>query len=73
MVATPEPAPAGRGRVRAVTSYPLDEAALLVGVPVWTRDNDFLEAPDWRPSQLANHILLTRYHAPYLRAAWVPR
>lgn len=69
---TPEPAPAGRTlSIGAPSLFPLDEAALLVGVPVWTRANDYLEAPDMRPSILAGHMLLVRHYTRFRPTTWL--
>jgi hypothetical protein len=34
---------------------------LLVSIPVWTRDNAYLDAPDTPPSFYANVMLADRY------------
>jgi hypothetical protein len=57
-MATPE---SGRRRSRTFVYHPLDEAVLLVSVPVWTRDNVLKEYPDQPPDALANLILSLRY------------
>jgi hypothetical protein len=41
-----------------------DLAAVLVSVPVWTRDNAYLDAPDTRPSFFGNALLRQRRIAP---------
>jgi hypothetical protein len=47
--------------VRTAYGVPRDLAPLLVSVPVWTRDNEYLDAPDTPPSFYANVMLTDRY------------
>jgi hypothetical protein len=47
-----------------VTQWPIELAVWLVSIPAWVRPNIYVSAPDERAySPVAEHMLLTRYHA----------